>query len=64
MTTRVSRHQKGQTNLVLMKQQMMGWQCRQLDHMQIICTLLQTDNYVSTSPLITLPDAKPAVSKQ
>jgi len=29
----------------------MGWQWHQLDHMQIICTSLQTDNQVSTSPL-------------
>jgi len=29
---------------------MMGWQWHQLDHMQIICTSLQTDNHVSTSP--------------
>jgi len=29
----------------------MGWQWQQLDHMQIICTLLQTDNHASTSPL-------------
>jgi len=28
---------------------MMGWQWNQLDHMQIICTLLQTDNHASTS---------------
>ena len=34
----------------------MGWQWHQLDHMQIICTLLQTDNYASTSPLFLLPD--------
>jgi len=34
-TTLVSRHQKGQTNLILMKQEMMGWQWHQLDHMQI-----------------------------
>jgi len=27
----------------------MGWQWHQLDHMQIICTSLQTDNHVSTS---------------
>jgi len=33
-----------------------GWQWHQLDHMQIICTLLQTDNHTSTSPLtITSP---------
>jgi len=29
---------------------MMGWEWHQLDHIQIICTLLQTDNHVSTSP--------------
>jgi len=28
-----------------MKQEMMRWQWYQLDHMQIICTLLLTDNY-------------------
>jgi len=30
---------------------MMGWQWHQLDHMQIICTLLQTDDHASTSSL-------------
>jgi len=30
---------------------MTGWQWHQLDHMQIICTSLQTDNYASTPPL-------------
>jgi len=30
---------------------MIGWQQYQLDHMQIICTSLQTDNHASTSPL-------------
>jgi len=34
-----------------MKQEMMGWQWHQLDHMQIICTSLQTNNYASTSSL-------------
>jgi len=29
----------------------MGWQRHQLDHMQIICTLLQTDNHTSSSSL-------------
>jgi len=29
----------------------MGWQWHQLDHMQIICTLLRTDNHASTSSL-------------
>jgi len=32
----------------------MGWQWHQLDHMHIICTLLQTDNHSSTSSLIFL----------
>jgi len=30
---------------------MMGWQWLQLDHMQITCTSLHTDNHISTSPL-------------
>jgi len=32
----------------------MGLQWHQLDHMQIICTTLQTDNHVSTPLLILL----------
>jgi len=32
-----------------MKQEMTGRQGHQLDHMQIICTSLQTDNHASTS---------------
>jgi len=48
---------------------MMGWQWHQLDHIQIICTLLQTDNDV-TMPSFhfyrpdALPDTQPTVSKQ
>jgi len=34
---------------ISMKQEMMGWQWHQLDHMQVICTSLQTDNDASTS---------------
>jgi len=30
-----------------MNQVMMGWQWHQLDHTQIICTSLQTDNHAS-----------------
>jgi len=30
---------------ILMKKEMTGWQWHQLDHMQIISTLLQTDNH-------------------
>jgi len=37
-----------------MKQETMGWQWHQLDHMQIICTSHQTDNHTSTSSLIFL----------
>jgi len=52
-----------------MKQEMMGWQWHQLDHVQIICTLLQTDNHASTSSLHifykpdALPAAQPTASK-
>jgi len=49
-TAWVSRHQKGKPFWILMKQEMMGWHWHQLDHMQIICTSLQTDNHASTSP--------------
>jgi len=39
----------------------MGWQWQQLDHMQIICHSLQTDNHTSTSSLsFCRPDALPA----
>ena len=31
-----------------MKKETTGWQWHQLDHMQIICTLLQTNNNAST----------------
>jgi len=32
---------------ILVQQEMMVWQWHQLDHMQIICTSLQTDNHAS-----------------
>jgi len=32
-----------------MKQEMMGWQWHQLNHMQIIYTPFHTDNHTSTS---------------
>jgi len=49
-TTWVSRHQKGKPFWILQEQEMVGWKWHQLDHMQIICTLLQTDTrqYLST----------------
>jgi len=60
-TTWVSRRQKGKPFWILLEQEMMGWQWHQLDHMQITCTLLQTDNHASTSPLsFYRPDALPA----
>jgi len=37
-TTWVSRHQKGKPFWLLLQQEMMRWQCHQLDHMQIMCT--------------------------
>jgi len=52
-TTWVSRHQKGKPFWILLEHEMMGWQCHQLDHMQIICTSLQTDNHTSTEYLNT-----------
>ena len=54
-TTWVSRHQKGKPFWILLEQETMGRQWHQLDHMQIICTSLQTDNHASTSPLRFLP---------
>jgi len=67
-TTWISRHQKGKPFWILMEREMMGWQWHQLDHMQIICTSLQTDNHASTSPLNfyrpdALPAAQPTASK-
>ena len=32
-----------------MTHEMTGWQWHQLDHMQVICTSLQTDNHANTS---------------
>ena len=53
---------------ILLEQEMMRWQWHQLDHMQIICTSIQTDNHASTTPLSfyrldTLPATQPTVSK-
>ena len=49
-TTRVSRYQKGKTNLDFTEARDSEWQRHQLGHMQI-CTSLQTDNHASTPPL-------------
>ena len=40
--------------------EMMGWQWHQLDHMQVICTSLQTDNHASTSSLKFLQTGCPS----
>ena len=46
----MSRYQKGKTNLNFTEAKDSDWQWHQLGHMQV-CTLLQTDNHTSTSPL-------------
>ena len=52
-TTKVSRYQKGKTNLDFSEARDNEWQWHQLGHMQV-CTLLQTDNHASTPPLCFL----------
>ena len=49
-TTRVSRYQKGKTNLDFIGARDSEWQWHLLGHIQV-CTLLQTDNHASTPPL-------------
>jgi len=49
-TTRVSRYQKGKTNLDFTEARDSELQWHQLGHMQV-CTSLQTDNQASTPPL-------------
>jgi len=46
---RVSRYQKGKTNLDFTEASDSEWQWHQLGHMQV-CTSLQTDNHASTPP--------------
>ena len=48
-TTRVSRYQKGKTNLDFTKARDSEWQWHQMGHMQV-CTSLQTNNHTSTPP--------------
>ena len=67
-TTRVSRYQKGKTNLDFTEARDSEWQWHPLGYMQV-CTLLQTDNHASTPPLSFfyrpdgLPAAQPTASK-
>jgi len=46
-TTRVSRYQKGKTNLDFAEARGSEWQWHQLGHMQV-CNSLKTDNHAST----------------
>jgi len=63
-TTRVSRYQKGKTNLYFTEARDSEWQWNQLGHMQV-CTALQTDNHASTPPLsFYRPDALPVANQQ
>jgi len=64
----VGRYQKGKTNLDFTEARDSEWQWHQLGNMQV-CTLLQTNNHASTSPLSfftgtdALPAAQPTASK-
>jgi len=59
-TTRVSRYQKGKTNLDFIGARDSEWQWHQLGHMQV-CTSFQTENHASTPPHhFYRPDALPA----
>jgi len=64
-TTRVSRYQKGKSNLDFTEARDSEWQWHQLGNMQV-CTSLQTDNCASTPPLSFLqagcPSCRPANS--
>ena len=58
-TTRVSRYQKGKTNLDFTEARDSEWQWHQPGHMQV-CTSLQTDNHASTPPLSFLQAGCPS----
>ena len=58
-TTRVSRYQKGKTNLDFTEARDSGWQWHQLGHMQV-CTSLQTANHASTLALSFLQAGCPS----
>jgi len=58
-TTRVSRYQKGKTNLDFTEARDSEWQWHHLGHMPV-CTLLQTDNHASTPPLSFLQAGCPS----
>jgi len=58
-TTRVSRYQKGNTNLDFTEARDSEWQWHQLGRMQV-STSLQTDSHASTSPLSFLQAGCPS----
>jgi len=58
-TTRLSRYQKGETNLDFTEARDSEWQWHQLGRMQV-CTSLQTDNHASTPPLSFLQAGCPS----
>jgi len=58
-TTRVSRYQKGKTNLDFTEARDSEWQWHQLSHMQV-CTSLHTDNHASNPPLSFLQTGCPS----
>jgi len=58
-TTRVSRYQKGKTNVDFTEARDSEWHWNPLGHMQV-CTSLQTDNHASTSPLSFLQAGCPS----
>ena len=60
-TTRVSRYQKGKTNLDFTEARDSEWQWHQLGHMQV-CSSLQTDNHNNTPPLSFLQAGCPSCS--
>ena len=60
-TTRVSRYQKGKTNLDFTEARDSEWQWHQLGHMQV-CTSLQTDSHTSTPPLSFFAGRMPFLS--
>jgi len=61
-TTRVSRYQKGKTNLDFTEARDNEWQWHQLGRMQV-CTLFQTDNHTSTPSLGWAAEGHPACKK-
>ena len=55
----MGRYQKGKTNLDFTEARDSEWQSHQLVYMQV-CTLIQTDNHASTSPLSFLQAGCPS----